>query len=769
MKFGLFILFLCVYLNGVTGICIAPTPLTLQMILEYAKWRSLEQIVLFDNIGPINCAMNYAKPLIRCLQDRGISLSIQSAKNPKLSEALFIRRDRIGSIVLLDGQNLTSPDNVLQLASQKLLFDYYRSWFLITVRNTDTVIDSLLRDLNIGIDSDVVIATTSLAPHEAAAVTHSYLNRTCFNLRNYSRTFKFRNIKGRKQDENSKKNLDYVIIKNNTVVFYLIHIYKIRNSDNTSLVVTPLGHWSPGLHSLKPPVSVKLRNDFNGYPIIVGVLNGSENSQTEKISEEETNDIVPLLEIITFVANSINASIDLVSHEKLGTMTNKAWSDLFGDVVSGTVDIGLGYITINDERQREMSFTYPLIRSMRNIYFHPPESGSMRDIFLRPFNNKLLMCVAMTYLMIVLAMGAINYTVRASAQLEDEKNAGLGEAALWCISIMCMQGSPWMPVSPSGKIVLMSSLIFALVTYNAYAGFITSILSVQASGIRTLSDLLENNFLLGYSFSEDEYIRNANDSNLRKLYIKAFNNRESRLDTILGLKKAVQGSYGFFVSATMARRALRTTLLHDRCSIKELVLPQTFTKVALPMSQYSPYIKIINLSILRMKERGVLERIGERMLPGMPQCEAPTTFHSARFADVYSAYVILVAGVVTAFGLGILERLWIKRRYVKKHIMHRVNIRRRENPILLPDNTTGSTFVETSTNVPENLLLGTHESLNPPNVPMDNSILRSRSPRIPNVEKQLTEGTDSTSKRNFRSSIKYSSSTSEVTVFPFQD
>lgn len=43
--------------------------------------------------------------------------------------------------------------------------------------------------------------------------------------------------------------------------------------------------------------------------------------------------------------------------------------------------------------------------------------------------------------------------------------------------------------------------------YNAYAGFITSILSVQATGIKSITDLLFNNFKLGYSAADDTYIR----------------------------------------------------------------------------------------------------------------------------------------------------------------------------------------------------------------------------------------------------------------------
>lgn len=64
-----------------------------------------------------------------------------------------------------------------------------------------------------------------------------------------------------------------------------------------------------------------------------------------------------------------------------------------------------------------------------------------------------------------------------------------------------------------------------------------------------------------------------------------------------------------------------------------------------------------------------MDRITERMLPEMPQCKSPTTFHSARLADVYSAFFILIAGGVTAVSIWIAERIWNKRRQMKDTII----------------------------------------------------------------------------------------------------
>lgn len=74
-------------------------------------------------------------------------------------------------------------------------------------------------------------------------------------------------------------------------------------------------------------------------------------------------------------------------------------------------------------------------------------------------------------------------------------------------------------------------------------------------------------------------------------------------------------------------------------------------------------------SILRIQERGVLDKIAERMLPAMPMCKQTTTFNSARLADVYSAFIILILGIVTAFTLGVSERIWHGRKRMQDKII----------------------------------------------------------------------------------------------------
>lgn len=62
-----------------------------------------------------------------------------------------------------------------------------------------------------------------------------------------------------------------------------------------------------------------------------------------------------------------------------------------------------------------------------------------------------------------------------------------------------LQGGTWTPSNPSGSVLLIVCLFFAVVTYNAYAAFITSVLSVRVASVDTIAAVLHSpNFKIGY-------------------------------------------------------------------------------------------------------------------------------------------------------------------------------------------------------------------------------------------------------------------------------
>ncbi|PSN29282.1 hypothetical protein C0J52_27868, partial [Blattella germanica] len=164
-------------------------------------------------------------------------------------------------------------------------------------------------------------------------------------------------------------------------------------------------------------------------------------------------------------------------------------------------------------------------------------------------------------------------------------------------------------------------------------------------------------------------IQTVNDTALRRLYFRGLVRNHGVAEASAGLQKASTGGYAFFVSARLARKALNSFIAQDkRCDVQELTVEATKSAIALPMGLSSPYRRLINLSLLRMREAGVLGPIQERMLPPMPPCKSYSAFNSASITDVYSAFLVFGGGLATAVFMGLSEKIWKRRASLAKWI-----------------------------------------------------------------------------------------------------
>lgn len=137
--------------------------------------------------------------------------------------------------------------------------------------------------------------------------------RTCPSLLKFKEHYsQFKRVKHSKvynEDKSSvKTNHEYISPENKTMAFYLTHVYKIRRNENATMQVDPLGAWDPETQHLRTPLGVKLRTNFYGYPIKVGIHNGTKDVKKELISNEESNDIEPLLDFMKIIANTCNTT-----------------------------------------------------------------------------------------------------------------------------------------------------------------------------------------------------------------------------------------------------------------------------------------------------------------------------------------------------------------------------------------------------------------------------------------------------------------------------
>ncbi|KAJ8928059.1 hypothetical protein NQ314_019406, partial [Rhamnusium bicolor] len=155
-------------------------------------------------------------------------------------------------------------------------------------------------------------------------------------------------------------------------------------------------------------------------------------------------------------------------------------------------------------------------------------------------------------------------------------------------------GSIWKPKTCTEQIIIIVSLAFTLLIYNSYSAFITSVLSVKLTNIRTVDDLLNSDYEIGYAKnSQDEnYLRSMNISQLNQIYLRGYlHNNINNVSE--GLLKAARGNYGFFASGHVARKEL-LIISHYKCKydIAEIPIKDTVNYIAFPMSKRSPLQKI---------------------------------------------------------------------------------------------------------------------------------------------------------------------------------
>lgn len=166
---------------------------------------------------------------------------------------------------------------------------------------------------------------------------------------------------------------------------------------------------------------------------------------------------------------------------------------------------------------------------------------------------------------------------------------------------------------------------------------------------------------------------------MRNFYVKTLESNQMKVPEKLGLERTINGSYAFFIAETVAKRILRTSLMFKRCKISEL---QTNTPgtLALPISNNSPYKKIINVSILRMWQYGILRKLTLKIKPPLLDCMGVLKFKQASLADVYGAFCILGAGASLALVLFFFERAWVSRKGLKRKFgLRKMLIAQRQN------------------------------------------------------------------------------------------
>ncbi|XP_049868133.1 glutamate receptor U1-like [Pectinophora gossypiella] len=404
---------------------------------------------------------------------------------------------------------------------------------------------------------------------------------------------------------------------------------------------------------VESPYPAEARN-FLGEELVVGRCNSSDGAAAG--DDDGPSAPASLDDVLHFLTVRLNTTSKMRYYGNLGFRTYEgAWTGLLGALMDQSVDVALEPVTAHPPRHQDMDFIFPIAETMCNIYIRHQETSTVRDIFLAPFSPRLVVSVAAV---VVVAALAVVLVSRLTPTLRGKhRPLGYTEALVWSTGILCQQGGTWTPPTPAASVLLIVCLLFAVVTYNAYAAFITSVLSVRVASLDTVAAVLHSpDFKIGYirNGADQMYLMSTKDAQLNAFYIRGYSDAENLVTSAEeGLARAAQQNYAFFAGQRAARSTLRSlSQARGRCAVRELPVYSTRAHLAFPLPRRSPYARPILVGLLQLRSGGALERLESALVPAMPQCAPPPGFASARAADVRSALILLLVGLVTALMLG---------------------------------------------------------------------------------------------------------------------
>ncbi|CAH2991360.1 unnamed protein product [Chilo suppressalis] len=451
---------------------------------------------------------------------------------------------------------------------------------------------------------------------------------------------------------------------------HIVQYFQAR--PNTTLYAYYLGYWTleQSMSGVHTPYPVDVRN-FLGEELVVGRCNFTEDG-TPSLDNEGPSAPALLDDVLNFLTAKLNATSVNRYYSKLGFRTYEGtWTGLLGALLAQSVDVALEPVTAHPARHQDMDFIFPIAETMCNIYIRQQETSTVRDIFMAPFSVRLLACVMAIAFFASSAVILINRlapTVKAGSRPMEYT-----EALIWSTGILCQQGGSWTPPNPAASILLIVCLLFAVVTYNSYAAFITSVLSVRVASLDTVAAVLHSpDFKIGYirNGADQMYLMSTKDAQLNAFYIRGYSDAENLVATAEeGLARAAKQNYAFFTGQRVARTTLRSlSQARGRCAVRELPVYSTRAQLAFPLPRRSPYARPILISLLQLHDTGALARLQTALVPAMPECAPPVGFASARAADVSSALILIVAGLSAASIIGLAEYAW-KNRMALQHFM----------------------------------------------------------------------------------------------------
>ncbi|XP_056641962.1 glutamate receptor ionotropic, kainate 2-like isoform X1 [Diorhabda sublineata] len=399
------------------------------------------------------------------------------------------------------------------------------------------------------------------------------------------------------------------------------------------------------------------------------------------------------LDLIAGIAKIVGFEfeISLVEDGMYGSYNEEEekWTGLIGDILSKKAHLAIADLTITQEREEVVDFSFPFMTLGISVLYRTPNYGETETFaVLNPFSHSVWMSIVYAYicislvLYIILRLSPDDWEVKYPC---DETNDTMKN--YWnlktCLTVafkgLTAQSNDVLPKGGSARLAISVWWMFCLFISCSYVANLALMVN-QANLEETIQSVedLATQTKIKYGCVENgataNFLESANSTIYQKMWttleqspsLFAANNQEGTQRVL----ESQNGLYAFLMESTQIEYEI-----HRNCELKQVggYLDSRSFGIAMPTD--APYRGAINRAILKLQEEGTIADIKRKWWIERNQnedesesCEeqTPVSTEELSIQHVRGLFIILGVGLGVAFTVALLEFLWNVKKIAKR-------------------------------------------------------------------------------------------------------
>ncbi|XP_069956158.1 glutamate receptor ionotropic, delta-1-like isoform X2 [Cherax quadricarinatus] len=439
-----------------------------------------------------------------------------------------------------------------------------------------------------------------------------------------------------------------------------------RVGPKSGLVLETSGEWRPASGYVVTSTLNKYdrRSNFQGYPMHGVGVKVFDFFSTFLPDDGITGYVGDILTILKR-AHNFTLSYTILegyAYGKLVSPTSTEWTGMVGELQRGLADLTVSELSITKERSDVIAYTQPVYIISRRMYVSTQKDFLKTMLaYATPMDTLVYVCVFASLVAMALALHLIERLRLWFLPSRDEP-VGLSVAAWYMVSALLQQGCDTSPSSIAGRIIFWVGFMVPLIVYSSYSATLVSNLAVEKPAPLPFSNLLQlsrqknwdagvnNNDLFQVTASQTCVGSPAEECRvMRDVWSNVVMRNPGNIVNSYsqGLEKVLNGKYVFIGVDVATNYYIRQLATQEACRVKELPGKYLMGGVAIGLQHNSPFRRIFDHSLQRMREVGLLNRLALTWLKTERSCTPGNTV-SASMLELSAMFILLIMGLAAS-------------------------------------------------------------------------------------------------------------------------